>query len=269
MVHDWMLSGLFDRLARDHRVIAVDRPGYGYTERPRDRIWTAGAQAELLRQNLSRLGAERPILVGHSWGATVALAYALEHPDEVSGLVLLSGYYFPTRRLDVWMFASPAVPLVGDVMRYTVAAVITRLIAPRLIRKSFEPVPVPRRFAMRFPLPLSLRPWQLRASAEDSAIMVPTAAALQQRYRELEMPVALLSGDGDRIVTPERQSFRLHREVAESSLAVLPGLGHMIQHGAQDRIVEAIETVAERSRGREGTFSMREATRPEHRPVGA
>lgn len=244
MVHDWLVSGLFDRLSREHHVIAIDRPGYGYTERSRDRIWTAYAQADLVWRTLAQLGVEQPIFVGHSWGTQVALALALEQPDRVRGLVLLSGYYFPTARPDVWAFSPPAIPIIGDVMRYTVSPPLARLIAPRLIRKVFEPLPVPPRFLRGFPLELALRPWQLRASAEDSALMVPGAAALRKRYGELRVAVQILSGTEDRIVTPERQSMRLHAALPGSQLTLLPGLGHMIHYTAQDEIAQAIDAVA-------------------------
>jgi pimeloyl-ACP methyl ester carboxylesterase len=248
MVHDWLVSGLFDRLRRSYRVIAIDRPGYGYSERPRDRIWTPRIQAGLVRRTLAHLGVERPIVLGHSWGTLVALA--LEHPKEVRGLVLLSGYYFPTARLDVWALSPPAIPLIGDAMRYTVWAASARLIAPIIVRRSFAPLPVPPRFAMRFPLKLALRPWQLKASAEDSAFMVPAAAALRKRYRALGIPVAILSGTEDRIIAPNRQSIRLHETIPQSELTLLPGLGHMIHYFAQDEIAAAVDGVLRRSEER-------------------
>jgi pimeloyl-ACP methyl ester carboxylesterase len=66
------------------------------------------------------LGMRRPVVVGHSWGALVALALALDHPEAVSGLILLSGYYHPTLRADVPFFSIPAIPVIGDLIRYTV-----------------------------------------------------------------------------------------------------------------------------------------------------
>ena len=90
---DFVLSGVFDRVARNHRVIAIDRPGYGYSERPQGSIWTAIEQADLLLEAFYQLGIERPIVVGHSWGTLVAMELALGQPDAVSGLVLLGGYY--------------------------------------------------------------------------------------------------------------------------------------------------------------------------------
>ena len=90
MIEDLALSGLLELAAARYRVVAFDRPGYGHSTRPRDRVWTPEAQAELVRAALRRLGVERPIVVGHSWGTLVATALA--HPADVAGLVLLSGY---------------------------------------------------------------------------------------------------------------------------------------------------------------------------------
>ncbi|WP_223861852.1 alpha/beta fold hydrolase, partial [Geminicoccus harenae] len=83
---DWILSGVFERLAERHRVIAFDRPGYGYSARPQGSPWTAAAQADLLGRALTCLGIEHPIVVGHSWGTNVALALALAEPTAVRGL---------------------------------------------------------------------------------------------------------------------------------------------------------------------------------------
>ena len=260
MVQDWVISGLVDRLRHEWRVIAIDRPGYGYTGRPRTRLWTASAQADLIWKTLRRLGIKRPIVLGHSWGTMAALALALDHPQAVRGLVLLSGYYFPTKRLDVWAFAPPAIPVVGDAMRYTVSPLMARMLAPRIIAKCFEPLPVPRRFSARFPLDLALRPWQLRASAEDSAFMVPGAAALAKRYRELDLPVAILSGTGDRIVTPGRQSVRLADRIEGADLTLVPGVGHMLHYAAHDEIARAAERIAARSETGDDMFEGMEAS---------
>ena len=262
MVQDWAISGLVDALRRDFRVIAIDRPGYGYTERPRTRLWTAPAQADLIWKTLLRLGIERPIVVGHSWGTMAALALALDHPEAVRALVLLSGYYFPTKRLDVWAFAPPAIPVVGDVMRYTVSPLLGSVLAPKMVAKMFEPLAVPRRFTTHFPIELALRPWQIRASAEDSAFMVPGAAALQKRYRELRLPVAILSGTEDRVVTPKHQSVRLTDRIEDAELTLVPGIGHMLHYFAQDEIARAVDRVAARSKAEADVMPHRPTSTP-------
>ena len=97
MIADMAISGLIERAAQQHRTIAFDRPGFGYSSRPRDAAWTPSAQAMLFRKAFARLGIEKPIIVAHSWGTLVALGLALEQ-DAASGLVLVSGYYYPTAR---------------------------------------------------------------------------------------------------------------------------------------------------------------------------
>src|SRR5436309_1300735 len=92
MIGDFVSSGITERAANGHRVIAFDRPGFGYSDRPRGRRWGPSEQAKLLLRAFSLLGIEQAIVVGHSWGALVALALALECPEKVAGLVLLSGY---------------------------------------------------------------------------------------------------------------------------------------------------------------------------------
>jgi pimeloyl-ACP methyl ester carboxylesterase len=250
LVEDWFISGIIDRLTRRFRVIAIDRPGSGYTDRPRDRLWTPSAQAALMRRVAARLGLERPVVVGHSWGAMVAMAWALDHQNELGGIVLMSGYYFPTPRRDVLIFGAPGLPVIGDVLRYTISPPISRLIAPKLIETIFAPAPVPEQFTQTFPLELALRPWALRASAEDTGFMIPSAAAQQSRYKDLRLPVTILSGSADKVVTASRQSQRLQREIAHSELRILPGLGHMIHYFAQDEIVARIEAMAERAAAR-------------------
>ena len=195
----------------------------------------------------SGLGVTRAMVYGHSWGTLVALALALEFPTLVRGLVLGSGYYYPTVRADVFLFSPPAIPVIGDAMRYTISPLAARAILPGLIEQMFAPAAVPERFDRLFPKELMLRPSQLRAAAEDAALMTPSVAELEQHYRELTMPVTIITGADDQISDVGRQSARLHRELADSEFIALPGLGHMIHHLAPDAVVDAIDRVAKRS----------------------
>jgi pimeloyl-ACP methyl ester carboxylesterase len=246
MAEDFAASGVLGLLAgQGRRVVAFDRPGYGYSERPRDRAWTAGAQAAVLAEAFGRLGLDRPVVVGHSWGTLVALALALDHPAAVRGLVLASGYFFPTARADVALFSPPALPVLGDAVRYTVGPLAGRAIAPAMIRAMFAPAPVPPHFTAAVPIPMMVRPWQIKASAEDAAFMIPAAAGFEERYGTLRnLPVAILAGEGDKVVDPGRQSVRLARVLPGSRLCVVPGEGHMVHHGAPGLVVQGVEEVA-------------------------
>ncbi len=108
----------------------------------------------------------------------------------------------------------------------------------------FAPAPVPDSFQRLFPQELMLRPVQLRASAEDAVMMTPVAAELQHHYGELTMPVVILAGGDDQIADVGRQSRRLHEELPQSELIVLPGLGHMVHHLAPDQVIKAVDRAA-------------------------
>jgi pimeloyl-ACP methyl ester carboxylesterase len=107
MLQDFTISGLVDEAANKFRVICFDRPGFGRSSRPRSVIWSPERQAELFCAALTRLGIERMLVLGHSWGTLVALAMAARNSERVKGLVLISGYYFPTWRFDVWFKCAP------------------------------------------------------------------------------------------------------------------------------------------------------------------
>ena len=121
MIQDFESSGLIDLAAKKYRVIVFDRPGFGHSDRPRNVVWTPTAQAELINSALNRLGVSEALVLGHSWGASVAVALALKYPMLVQGLVLASGFYYPTLRPDVIALSAPAAPFIGDVLRYTLA----------------------------------------------------------------------------------------------------------------------------------------------------
>lgn len=249
MIEDILISGIVDRLAQRYRVILFDRPGYGYSLRPR-RLWTPAAHAHLFAKALARLGVGHATVLGHSWGTLVAIALGLHYPRLVRSLVLASGYYFPTVRADTFLFSPPAIPVVGDVMRYTISPIAARIMLPGLIEKMFAPAPVTERFDRLMPKELMLRPSQLRAASEDAAVMVPAVMEMQHHYTELKAPVVIITGADDQIADVGRQSERLHRTLPESEFMRIPGLGHMIHHLAPDAVIEAIDRAARRGSGR-------------------
>src|SRR5215210_8151412 len=241
MIQDFTISGLVDRLARGNRVLCFDRPGFGYSQRPRSRIWTATAQAALFVKAFDQLGVRNPVVLGHSWGALVAIAIGLRNDYPIRGIVLASGYYFPTWRWDVWFMSGPAIPLFGDLLRYTVAPIISWAILPGAFRKLFAPRPVPEKFKNGFPASLTLRPKQLRAAAEESAFLIPTAAHFQSRYRSIRCPVRIFHGTGDKIIEPE-QARRLHQLLSSSDLHLVEDAGHMVTYADVPAVTNATDT---------------------------
>ncbi|WP_129792854.1 alpha/beta fold hydrolase [Sphingosinicella sp. CPCC 101087] len=239
-IDDWIASGIFERLAATNRVIAFDRPGFGHSRRPRSIVWTPDAQARLIASALSSLGATEAIVVGHSFGAMVAVALGLDHPEIATSLVLIGGYYYPTARLDAVLAAPPALPLLGDAIRLTVSPLLGAALRNGAEKQMFAPAPVSSGWSNGFPFEMTLRPSQIRAGAADAAIMIPAAASLAPRVPELRMPVTIISGRGDKVVTPAEQSERLSAALPQSRLIMVEGAGHMVHHTAADEVAAAI-----------------------------
>jgi pimeloyl-ACP methyl ester carboxylesterase len=247
MIQDFETSGLIDMAAKTFRVIVFDRPGFGHSERPRSTIWTADAQADLIHEALSQIGVSRALVLGHSWGALVAVALALQYEPMVKALVLASGYYYPTVRADVVALSGPAVPVLGDVVRHTISPLLGRIMWPLLLRRIFGPAGVPAKFKA-FPSEMAMRPSQIRASAAESALMIPGAFALQESYGDLKMPVVVIAGQDDRLIDIDDQSAELHRDLTQSTFHSVTGAGHMVHQTATKQVMAAIVEAAAQGR---------------------
>ena len=90
-----------------------------------------------------------------------------------------------------------------------------------------------------------MRPSQIRAEAAESALLVPSAAATSSAgYGKLKMTVAIVAGDGDRLIDPAQQSRRLHQEVAQSTFRSVAGSGHMVHQTNPEAVMSAVDEVA-------------------------
>jgi pimeloyl-ACP methyl ester carboxylesterase len=109
-----MRLAIGDRLAESHRVIIIDRPGHSWSSRPGGDLYaTPASQAELVAGVLEKLGVRSAILIGHSWGGALAMAYTLAFPRRTAGLVLLSAVTHPWRGNPGWYNKLACVPYIG------------------------------------------------------------------------------------------------------------------------------------------------------------
>jgi pimeloyl-ACP methyl ester carboxylesterase len=239
-LQDAEASGLVEELARTNRVIVFDRPGFGFSDRPRRRLWTARAQAELFDAALRKLGVADAIVMGHSWGTLIALELALMPGSLARKLVLVSGYYFPSVRPDVLVASPPAIPVLGDILRYTLSPLTARLFLRSTIRKMFAPDPVPPGYLRDVPRELLVRPSQIRATSEDAVFMIPSAGTASKRYGQIEIPVVILAGADDQVISPDRQSGKLEQTLRHARLRIVPSAGHMLHHAHRSEVIDAI-----------------------------
>jgi pimeloyl-ACP methyl ester carboxylesterase len=244
MIQDWLASGVFDALAKTNRVIAFDRPGFGHSERPRMTVWTPAAQARLIASALEAMGVTAATIVGHSFGTMVAAEMGLNHPDVVASLVLIGGYYYPSARVDAVLGSPPAIPGIGDAIRYTVSPFLGAAMRPTLEAQIFGPAPVSNGWESDFPFEMTLRPSQIRAAAAEAALIVPAAASLAPRLAGLTLPLTLIAGDGDKVVSTGDQSERLAETLSKAELLIVEGAGHMVHHTASAAVASAIRAAS-------------------------
>src|ERR1700730_2671669 len=143
---------------------------------------------------------------------------------------------------------APSLPLIGDILSHTLSPLISRATWPLMMAKIFGPRSVPNKFEA-FPKEMALRPSQIRASAAESALMIPDAFHLRKKYVDLKMPVVIIAGEQDRLVDIDAQSARLHSGVSQSRFHRVPGTGHMIHQTATDQVMSAISEVATKIAG--------------------
>lgn len=194
---------------------------------------------------LRQIGVQQPVVLGHSWGTLVALNMALGDAADLRGLVLVPGYYYPTARADVALAAPAALPILGDVLRYTVSPLSGRLLFKRTVQAMFAPAPIPDDFFESVAREMVLRPVQIRAEAEDAAFMIPAAAQLGAHYSGLKTPLSIFAGADDKVVDPKAHSVRLHRAIPGSTLLVAPGAGHMVHYAIPAEIADVTQRMSE------------------------
>jgi pimeloyl-ACP methyl ester carboxylesterase len=244
-----MTLSLAERLAAQHRVLAFDRPGYGYSERPTGPWPDPTVQASCLRDALARLGVERPVLVGHSWAGALVLAYALAWPREVRGVVAISPASHPWPGGVVAYRVAAQLPLLGSLLARTLAWPLGQRMADAALRSTFHPDLPPEGYRQACGIDLLFRPHQFRADAQDvgrlSAFLVEQSA----RYAELATPLTILTGTRDGIVSPRRHAHALHAQVPGSRLVVVDGAGHALHHAHAATVAAEIAALARADQG--------------------
>jgi pimeloyl-ACP methyl ester carboxylesterase len=232
---------LGERLSPRHRVILIDRPGQGWSESGGRKFSSPAAQAAMLREIFDRFGVARALLVGHSWGGALALAFALDHPPRAAGLVLLAPPTHPHLRRLTRLYRMLAAPLAGRLFAHTLALPLAAAAFASGIGTAFAPQTPPRHYLKRSAAFLLLRPAAFLANARDMADLQAFLARQAPRYRELAAPTIIIQGDGDAIVPIEQHAMALAAAAPQAKLVVLPGIGHMPHHAAADRVVAEIE----------------------------
>lgn len=242
-----MTLSLAPRLAKEYRVIIFDRPGLGYSDRIEANGATIVQQAEMLSAAAQMLGAKRPIVMGHSYGGSVALAWAVHHPDNISALVPVAAPSHPwTSELSTY-YKTLSHPILGPVVIPLITAFASEDRVEGVVTAIFAPDPVPPGYLDGFGTGLTLRRGSARANALQRANLLSEINALHGQYATLSIPTEIVHGTADTTVSISIHSRPLEQVIPGAVLTELDGIGHMPHHASQDEVVAAIHRAAKRA----------------------
>ncbi|MCC6008666.1 MAG: alpha/beta hydrolase [Rhodobacteraceae bacterium] len=248
---DWFAGGAPALALPGLRVIAFDRPGLGYSALipGHEDIRT---QAAHLDAGLAALGVERAVLVGHSFGGAVALAWAHQAPERIAGLLLLAA---PSQ---VWegrvgrMYDLLNAPVLGDIVARAARHVVSAAQIARTVEDAFAPDPAPEGYAEAIEARLMLRPDSLSANAAQVGALKSALRELAPRWADLPMPLSQIHGTADTTVGLSIHSEKLALQRPGSPLVRLEGVGHMLHHVRPDALAHALERLIDASGLRAG-----------------
>lgn len=223
---------------------AFDRPGHGYSERPAQ-DGAMSSQARLIRGALGKLGVRRPVLAGHSWGAALALSYALQFPEEVSALVLLAPAVFHEEEMYTAQMILVELPVLSDLIIRASETFVRSEIKRNLVR-AFSPEAVPEDY-LNVAEEVWSKPAQVRAFMQDEYGYNPSVDLLSTRYGKVSTPTVIVTGDADALVKPEQHAYPLHRVIEQSELVVIPDAGHMLPHTRSRKVIEAVRSAVNKT----------------------
>lgn len=209
-------AGLRPVLEREHRVVALDLKGFGWTDRPRG-DYSPQEQARIVVALLDQLKIKQAAVVAHSWGSSVALALVLLYPERVSKIVLY----------DAWVYAEQ----LPTFFLWSRAAALGELLFGLFYKEQpdvkmsnafYDKAYITEPFVEHVQKQLD-RPGTTAAAL--AAVRGQRYELVQDRYREIKQPTLLLWGRED-AVTVLDVGERLSTTLPNARLVVYPRCGH-------------------------------------------
>ena len=225
-------------------LIFIDRPGHGWSQRGGESKGHPDGQARCVAALLDRLGVNRAIIVGHSFGGAIASSMALETPHKVSGLLLLSAPTHPWPGGIDWHHHLCAAPIIGPIFTHLLVTPIGLARIDRVARCVFQPNEYPADYPEATGTALVLRPTAFRNNAIDLVNLYDHVVRTAPRYRQIAAPTVIITGDRDDVVSPDIHSEALARDIPGSQLLRIRGIGHKPDFAATQLCVAAIEKLA-------------------------
>jgi len=222
--------------------IAIDRPGFGFSS---GGYHPLAEQLMTIRQLIESLGVRRVVLVGHSYGGTLALAYAEQRPQDLRGLVLVDAaaagqHSEAINRAQSHLVQVLSWPVVQPIADATFSQLLRTASAKQRDAQAFEPGDVAAAHEHRL-LALSMKHSDLDAYADEQLHADDVIADVDRQLASVRVPAVVIQGAGDKFVKPEH-GRRLATLLPNARLIMVEG-GHMAPYVHPAVIAAAIRRV--------------------------
>ena len=235
---------VMERLSPRLRTWAFDRPGYGWSARTAPEM-TPAEQAKLIHDAVTHLGLRKPIIAGVSFGGPVALAYALDYPQDVGALVLIAAVGNPEARHEMSDAQARLVAPGGALLAWGVGPIVGPDAVSKGYVDAFSPKPVDAEVVERGRVHFT-RPPTLLASARDWKVLETELPRLSARYGEVRLPVELLSANQDKIVGPAHAAW-LAAHLEGAHRVDVDDAGHQLMSTHPQAVVDAVTRAVARA----------------------
>lgn len=223
--------------------IFVDRPGHGWSERGKDSDKFPDNQADYILKLMDHLAYNDAIIVGHSYGCTLALSLALKAPERLKGLLCLAPVAYPWPGGIAWYYNVAAMPIIGHIFTnlFTLPVGLRRV--PVGSKCVFLPNPMPADYMQQTAPRLVLRPKIFRNNSKDIASLEAHVIRTWPSYKNIQVPTVIISGKRDNVVFPYIHSKGLAFDLQNADLIELDHLGHKPDHMATELVMAAIDKI--------------------------
>jgi pimeloyl-ACP methyl ester carboxylesterase len=238
---------LVGRLSDRYRVTVLDRPGLGHSDRLDRDGATIFEQADILVRAVAEVGVTRPLVLGHSYGGAVALAWATRHPEATAGLILLAAASNPWEGPLSTYYRVLSHPLGQIIAVPVLTAWVPDHVVTDTIAQIFAPQQTPAGYADYIGAGLTLQRRALRENALQRAGILSEVRQMVPDYASLDLAVEILHGDADTTVWASIHSEPLARQINGANLVIMPGVGHSPHHSEPETVLAAIDRARDRA----------------------